>query len=26
MWELALAATKDDGIRARIKEYIVNLL
>jgi len=26
MWELALAATKDDGVRARIKEYIVNLL
>jgi CheY-like chemotaxis protein len=26
MWELALAATKDEGVRARIKEHVVNLL
>jgi CheY-like chemotaxis protein len=26
MWELALAATKDEGVRARIKEHILSLL
>jgi DNA-binding response OmpR family regulator len=26
MWELALGATKDEPVRARIKEHIVNLL
>jgi Tfp pilus assembly protein PilF len=26
MWELALQATKDEGVRARIKEHVVNLL
>jgi CheY-like chemotaxis protein len=26
MWELALAATKDEGVRAKIKEHILSLL
>jgi DNA-binding response OmpR family regulator len=26
MWELALGATKDEGVRARIKEHILSLL
>jgi DNA-binding response OmpR family regulator len=26
MWELAIAATKDDGVKARIKEHLLSLL